>query len=81
MGLLDQALIDLQQGLESAQASGKREDEAKIRHQVRPITIARLASDRHCLLYNRPCSKTNSTPSNQFNQLVLLLVSAVGFLV
>ena len=43
MGLLDQALIDLQQGLESAQASGKREDEAKIRHQVRPITVASIS--------------------------------------
>jgi hypothetical protein len=34
MGLMDEALDFLQQGLESAQASGKREDEAKIRHQV-----------------------------------------------
>ena len=34
MGLLDEALSYLQQGLDSAQASGKREDEAKIRHQV-----------------------------------------------
>ena len=34
MGLMDEALELLQQGLEAAQTSGKREDEAKIRHQV-----------------------------------------------
>jgi hypothetical protein len=38
MGRPDEALEFLQQGLESAQASGKREDEAKIRHQV-PIFL------------------------------------------